>query len=304
MAAPAVQSGVGKPENHRDAAAIGRGRPLGVRSYGLTHPGRARKTNEDQFLAAVLAPVLRVRYSSLPQEKYWCGSERGYLFAVADGISGQPGGEEASSLAVSLAEQFLLHELPRYLGQEETAGREVLLCLRQAFQRADAAVCAQADLHPALAGMGSTLTVAYSAGTDLFVAHAGDSRGYLCRAGRLHRLTGDHTVEDWLARHRLRPRYRVGGGAPRRLLTNVVGGPDPGVKPELRRVRLRIGDVLLLCTDGLTGTVPERAIAEVLARQPDLRQAAEQLVSLANEQGGKDNVTAVLARFGPARPRR
>ena len=128
--------------------------------------------------------------------------------------------------------------------------------------------------------MGTTLTMAYSVGTDLFVAHAGDSRAYLYRAGRLERITSDHTLVQVL----------VDAGAitpedarehPRRhVVTNVVGGPNVGVQVEVHRRSLTDGDILLLCTDGLTEYVPDPEIAEILAQSADPEQAAHRLIDV------------------------
>jgi protein phosphatase len=252
--------------------------------------------NEDQFLVAVLAPALRVRQTSLPQERWWFGDDRAHLFAVADGIGGGPGGEEASALAVSLVQQFLLKRLPRHLDSSCAAGPGILTVLGEAFLRADAAVCQRAARHAGLSGMGTTLTVAVSVGADLFVGHAGDSRAYLFRSGRLRLLTADHTLAGWLARHRLLRRGQDQSSA-QRLLMNVIGGPNPGVEPELRHIHLQPDDVLLLCTDGLTDRIRDGDIATILAREPEPRRATARLVGRANRKGGTDNVTVVVARY-------
>jgi protein phosphatase len=175
--------------------------------------------------------------------------------------------------------------------------------LGAALQAADAALCGAANGHPELWGMATTLTLAYSCRSDLFVAHVGDSRCYLFRQGNLHQLTGDHTVAEELVR-----RGRLSSGKARRhwlrhMITNVLGGPEPGVQPELKKVRVQAGDLIMLCTDGLTDHVPDDLIALVLAAESDPQSACKRLVARANERGGKDNVTVIVARFDNGKQR-
>jgi protein phosphatase len=286
--------------NARGKAARPQGdrRPLTVRCHGLTHPGRARPANEDQFLIVEVARAVRVRQGSLPLARLQYGDRRGRLFAVADGLGGARGGEEASALALQVVGRCLLNS-PQNLLQGRTPVRSgVLPQLRAAFRLADAQVIARSARHPALTGMGTTLTLAYSVDRDLYVGHVGDSRCYLLHRGKLRQLTRDHTWAQGLVdggqllpgevhRHRLR-----------HVITNVVGGPVPGVKPELRVARLAPGDALLLCTDGLTDLVSDDTIALILGREADPRAACEELVARANERGGRDNVTVIVARYG------
>jgi serine/threonine protein phosphatase PrpC len=276
-------------------------RPLMVRSFGMTHQGRVQPTNEDQFLIAELAQALRVRQTSLPQIKLQYGDQRGYLFAVADGVSGCKAGEEASALAVDLIKRFVLESLPGVFQRHSSARKGVLAELNKAFQQADARISQEAARYPALAGMGTTLTLAYSCHRDLFVAHAGDSRCYLFRAGRLQKLTGDHTLAEELTR---RGRLKAGKAGPRlrHTLTNVLGGPLPGVRPEFHKLRLLAGDVVLLCTDGLTETVPDDMIAFILAGERAPEQACRRLVARAINGGGKDDVTIIVARYEATAP--
>jgi protein phosphatase len=151
--------------------------------------------------------------------------------------------------------------------------------------------------------MGTTLTVACSLGPHLILYYVGDSRAYLFREGRLHRLTRDHTQAQVLAdlghispdevsRHRLR-----------HVLTRVVGTTGGRVEVEVEYVCLADGDRVLLCTDGLSDMVPDGQIAEVLRSTERSEEACRALVDLALGAGGKDNVTVVLARYTiPVRP--
>ncbi|MFS8071595.1 MAG: PP2C family protein-serine/threonine phosphatase, partial [Byssovorax sp.] len=223
--------------------------------------------------------------------------DRGHVFIVADGMGGAQGGEKASALAVGAIEQFLLNALRWLLTLNGSEEAQVLRDFKVALRSADACVCAAAANDPGLSGMGTTLTMAYSLGADLFVAHVGDSRCYLYRGGSLHQLTHDHTLVGELVDKGLIQPEDAGAHPFRHVITNVVGGPKAGLHAEVHRVGLEPGDTLLLCTDGLTGMVPDAQIVSVLQSSATAQAASQELVRLANEQGGKDNVTAVVARY-------
>jgi serine/threonine protein phosphatase PrpC len=145
--------------------------------------------------------------------------------------------------------------------------------------------------------MGTTLTMSYSVGHDLYIVHAGDSRAYLFREGNLEQITSDHTLVQLLVSGGVLSPEDAKTHARRNVVTNVIGGPSAGVHAEIHKVRLNDGDVLLLCSDGLTEPVSDEMIAETLDRTSDPEIAAAQLVALALEKGGPDNVTAVVARY-------
>jgi len=271
--------------------------PLSVRSFGLTHPGKVRETNEDQFLIAVLLKALQVERTSLPQPQFQHSSDRSYLFVVADGMGGHAGGEKASALAVDSVETFILETFKwffQFKGREED---KLLNEFQSALGQANARVLSEAAAHPELHGMGTTLTLAYCLGDQLFVAHVGDSRCYLLRRGLLYRLTHDHTLVAEMVQRGLIDAKEAAHHGYRHIITNVVGGSDPGVRVEGHKLPLESGDTLLLCSDGLTEMVPDPEVLSVLQAESDPARACARLVSRANEQGGKDNVTVVVARF-------
>jgi serine/threonine protein phosphatase PrpC len=272
-------------------------RALTTESFGTTDKGKVRSSNEDQFVTATLMRALWVEQSSLQQSQMHYGDDRGHVFIVADGMGGAQGGEKASALAVSAIEQFLLNALRWLLTLDGSEEAEVLRDFKVALRSADACVCAAAANDPGLSGMGTTLTMAYSLGSDLFVAHVGDSRCYLYRGGKLHQLTRDHTLVGELVEKGLIQPEDAEAHPFRHVITNVVGGPKAGLHAEVHRVGLEAGDILLLCTDGLTGMLPDNQIGAVLQTSATAEAASQELVRLANEQGGKDNVTAVVARY-------
>jgi protein phosphatase len=273
---------------------------LKVTSFGLTDRGRTRPVNEDQFLIAELAKALQVRQSSLNQPKVQYSSGRGYLFAVADGMGGHAGGQRASALAIDQIESFMLETLRQFVCCEGQDRKELPADLSEALGQADARVCAEARRHPELHGMGTTLTMAYSCENELFIVHVGDSRAYLLRAGVLHRLTHDHTMAQEMVRMGVLQAAEVAHHQWRHVITNAVGGNEPGVKVEVHKVRLEPGDCLLLCTDGLTEMVSDEEITALLQAAGEPREVCERLVARANERGGKDNITAVVARYDAA----
>jgi protein phosphatase len=274
--------------------------PLCVRSFGLTDVGKVRANNEDQFLIAVLLKSLQVERTSLPQRKVQHSSDRSYLFVVADGMGGHAGGERASALAIDSVETFILETFRWFAQCKSQEQDKVLVDFQSALGLANARVLAEGVQHPELHGMGTTLTLAYSLNDVLFVAHVGDSRCYLCRHGILYRLTRDHTLVEEMVRSGALKVEDVAEHHWRHVITNAVGGDTASVKVEVHKVRLEGGDRMLLCSDGLTEMLPEKDISRILQTEAEPEQACRCLVACANEAGGKDNITVVVAHFRTA----
>src|SRR5262249_20891094 len=154
----------------------------------------------------------------------------------------------------------------------------VLMEFQQALRQADARLFDEAARHPELKGMGTTLTMAYGSDSQLFVVHVGDSRCYLQRAGRLYRLTHDHTLgEEMVRHHAITPEQAVGHYL-RHVITNCVGGDKRGLQVEAHRVELMAGDKVLLCSDGLTEMLPDDQIGAFLSSTEDPQVACQKLV--------------------------
>jgi protein phosphatase len=280
-----------------DTAELSTVPPLRVRSFGLTDRGQLRPSNEDQFLIAELVKALRVRHTSLEEPLVRKSPDRSYLFVVADGVGGSAGGERASALAIDSVERFLLEScqwFARLRGQDEDA---VFADFKRALARANCRLLEEATAHPELHGMGTTLTLAFCLNAELFVAHAGDCRCYLLREGVLNRLTADHTLAEEMVRQGAMRPEEAARSRWRHVVVNALGGSSPEVTVELHQVGLLPGDVLLLCSDGLTAMVSETETARVLRDEDDPEAACHRLVARANEAGGQDNVTVVVARF-------
>jgi protein phosphatase len=274
--------------------------PLAVRAFGLTDPGKVRDRNEDHFLVAELTKTLRVHHTSLPQPRVREGAHHGFLFVVADGMGGHAGGEVASRLAARTVEEFVLDALKWFMEMSGAEGNEVSDQLRQSLAEADANIVRIAQERPTLHGMGTTLTLAFAVRSELFVVHAGDSRAGLFRGGKLYRLTQEHTLAAELVRRGKLAPGEVATHRLRHIVTNVVGGPKPGVYAEVSRAHLEPRDRLVLCTDGLTDMLGDADVEELLRLNPDPEDAVRKLVKEANARGGKDNITVVVANFDAA----
>jgi PPM family protein phosphatase len=272
----------------------GRNLVLRVDAFGQTDRGRKRPTNQDSFAIAELRRALFVRQSNLRQPDTLIGDELGHLFIVADGMGGYHGGEQASALAVETIEQFLLNTLGWLFG---LSGDGVLTEFQQALRAADHRVVEAAAQKPQLGGMGTTVTMAYATGSTLYAAHVGDSRLYLWRRGDLMRVTSDHTVVARMVSQGVLSPEEAATHKMRHLITNSVGGPSEGVTPEIHKVALEAEDVLLLCSDGLTEMLPDAYIGDVLHAGKPAEMCCQSLIESANERGGHDNITAVVARF-------
>jgi serine/threonine protein phosphatase PrpC len=275
-------------------------RPCVVRSFALTDPGRVRPSNEDHFVIVELARTMSIHQTSVPQAKVQYSSHRGHLFIVADGMGGHQAGEVASALGVVTVEGFLLNTLKRFFHLQVPEEQNVMKEFQHALMEADARIIEEACQHPEMLGMGTTLTMAFAVDWRLLIAHAGDSRCYLLSQGELHQLTQDHTKVAEMVRLGVLSPAEAARHPNRHVMTNVLGGHEPGVRVEMHKLDLEPADVVLLCSDGLSEMVPDARIVAILEEEQKPQRACERLVAEANERGGKDNITAVVARFEEA----
>ena len=225
-----------------------------------TDTGRQRRENEDSAYA------------------------RAPLFVVADGMGGAQAGEVASHIAVEAFE----HGLPDSGSPEERLAQRV----REANQR----IHERSLTEEGREGMGTTITAVWLQDSEASIAHVGDSRAYLFRDGELRRLTQDHTLVDELVRRGKLTEQQAAEHPQRSIITRALG-PEPDVDVDTLTYPVRAGDVLLLCSDGLTAMISEERIAEILASAGSLDQAGNQLIKEANEAGGRDNITVVACRL-------
>ena len=165
-----------------------------VEVSGLTHPGKVRTSNEDNFLVVSAGRALQTLMTSLADDPPHRYDEIGYAMVVADGVGGAAAGEVASSSALRTLVQLVLETPDWILRVDETTAAEIMKRLHDRFLEVNRVIISQARKNPRLWGMGTTLTAAWSLGDRLFLGHVGDSRAYLLRAGTLHRLTKDQTM--------------------------------------------------------------------------------------------------------------
>jgi protein phosphatase len=274
--------------------------PVDLDCFGASDQGRTRKRNEDQFLVAELQKSMLVGMTSLSPEESTrlFGRTQGRLLLVADGMGGAAAGEQASRIAVSSLTRFILNTMPWFIGLDEEHLQELKAELTHGLERCQKSIEAFASEHPATKGMGTTLTVAYVLWPHVYVVHVGDSRCYVYRGQELHQVTRDHTIAQQLRDTgvKLGPNTRLGN-----VLWNVIGGGSSELSPEVYRLEMEVGDTLLLCTDGLNRHVADDAIAELLAQELSATETCHELIAAANNGGGTDNATVVVARFNPRR---
>ena len=237
-----------------------------LRSAASTHVGLRRQTNED-------------RYAIVP--------ELG-LYLVADGMGGHRAGQVASRLASEAA--------IRSIEALQSASVSLAERLRHAVAAANREVFTSAHAKPELSGMGTTFVGMLFGGERLALAHVGDSRAYLLRGGRLRGLTDDHSIVGELLRRQEISEADAAQHPHRHVLTRALGVRNR-TDPDLAEMTPQVGDVFVLCSDGLTTHVDDDAIASHVSGEADLESAAAGLVDAANAAGGQDNITVLLVRY-------
>ena len=272
--------------------------------HGVTHVGRKRPVNEDQFLIADLKKSLSVYQSSLglDHQTRLFGGSQGNLLLVADGMGGHEAGERASTIAVDSIATYTLNTMRWFFRLDEVSDEDFQDELKAALEHCQSIIGIEADAIPQRRGMGTTLTMAYVIWPRMYVVHAGDSRCYLFRNSILKQITRDHTMSQLFKE---RSDAAAEGEMPNDLesshgsnvLWNVLGGGSDDLTPDVYRANLQIGDTLLLCTDGLTKHLSDDRIKEYLNKDEPAENICQGLVEAANTDGGSDNITVVVARL-------
>jgi len=237
--------------------------------------GRARKNNEDSVALDAQAQVA----------------------VLADGMGGYNAGEVAAGMATAI----VCTSLTKWLGQNSvSAPGDVSAAMASAVDQANRAIFDAANSNPQFSGMGTTLVMAVVIERQLLVGHVGDSRAYRLRGGQLQRLTRDHSLlQEQLDAGLITP-AQAARSVNRNLVTRAIG-VDAEVALEVREHMLEEQDILLLCSDGLTDMVDDQGIADVLCHtHPSLQAACDTLVNVANDAGGRDNISVVLVRASGA----
>jgi serine/threonine protein phosphatase PrpC len=272
---------------------------IGARS----DPGRVRENNEDAYLVFRIGRFAERVMSNIPESELPSRfDDAGTMMIVADGLGGHEAGDVASRTALITTLHLILRS-PRWAlklddpATRDAELRDMMTRSRGYLAAVHAALRHRAAEDPRLAGMGTTLTGAYTVGGDLFVLHVGDSKAYLMRGDSLRKITHDHTVAQQYADLGVIPQEQVASHRQHHVLTKAVGGPDPNLEGDLHHLRIAAGDRLLLCSDGLTDMLSDEDIAGVMKRHPASGPASTALVDLALEHGGRDNVTVIVAGF-------
>jgi PPM family protein phosphatase len=261
-----------------------------VEVFGKTDLGRTRDHNEDRFLVADLT---RKAASLLPDVRQHDIGPRGTLLVVADGMGGAAAGELASQMATDAIYE---HLVKTWNAEDQATPQRFAYRLKEAVEVANASIHAHAKAHPEVRGMGTTTTAAGVLNDHLYLTQVGDSRAYLIRGGQAHQITKDQSLMQRLVEAGELTEEEAAQSERRNIILQALG-PDPKVKVDLTHQEIRRGDVLVLCSDGLSGQVKKEEIAKAVTASKDLSAACERLIALANERGGPDNITVVIARF-------
>lgn len=266
-------------------------------AFGASDRGRVRETNQDQYLIAQLNKSMLVSSTTLPLEERLFGNVQGEVLLVADGMGGHAAGEKASRLAIVHLVRRMLNSVHWFFQGDGDREKEFVQNLQFLLKDAHARLLLESSRNMDQRGMGTTLTMALLVGQRMYVVHAGDSRCYLIRDGVAQQLTTDHTLAQQMV--------ESGGLKPEEesksqwsnVLWNVLGGhADEELIAEVRRVDLESDDLIVLCSDGLYRYVGKDRLAEVVSEAGSPEVACRQLLGIALESGGEDNITVVVSR--------
>ena len=281
-----------------DAGLLFESSPVQVDVSGLSHTGKVRPRNEDHFLIARTGCYLETVLTSLPPgEVPQRRDDAGYTLIVADGMGGHAAGELASRMAIRELVKIGL-SLPEWIVRiEESTSAKAVQRSRRRVKDVNKLLIEHGRQDPKLRGMGSTLTAVRNLERILQIVHVGDSRAYVLREGTLHRLTRDHTYVQMLVDSGQLSKADAAKSTARHVLTNAVGGFNEDIEVDVDRLALVNGDRVLLCSDGLTDLVDDETIRGALVERTSSKDACQALIDLALEGGGKDNITAVVAKY-------
>lgn len=271
------------------ASTISRG-DITVHVLGRTDVGRTREHNEDAFLVADLSAGT---VSDQAEAVTYALGPRGALFMVADGLGGAAAGEIASGMAVDI----VLQELRRtWVSAPATDPDTFAHALKKACELANTRIYEYAMKNPDHRGLGTTATIAGLLGNTLYLVQVGDSRAYIVRGGVAQQITKDQSLMQRLIEAGELTPEEAEQSERRNIILQALG-PEPVVKIDLTHQPVRRGDLLVLCTDGLSGQVRKEEIGRIVAQERDLTTAGQSLIDRANENGGPDNITVVIAHL-------
>ena len=261
-----------------------------VKLFARTDVGQVREHNEDNFL---VADITRRQRGLLEANRTTTIGHHGAIFAVCDGMGGAAAGEVASQLAVDILFERMTEALDDKIpiGRDELARRLV-----RAVESAGLRIFQEAKADRTRRGMGTTVTAASLVDDHLFLAQVGDSRGYILRDGQLVQVTRDQSLVNQLIEAGQLTEEEAETFEHNNIILQALGTSDT-VQVDLTFVELRRGDTLLLCSDGLSGMVRFDDIREILKAGPEPIDVCKALTERANQAGGHDNITVIVAQF-------
>jgi PPM family protein phosphatase len=264
--------------------------------YGLTHPGKVRKTNQDHFLISSLRKQMEIHLTSLPDLATLptLAERLAFLAVVADGVGGSAAGETASRLAVEVVSRYVAHGMQCYYASAGQSDGAFLDALQEAAMQCHADVSALGQEQPELAGLATTLTLWLGVWPRAYLLQVGDSRCYLLRDGELTQISRDQTMAQELVDAGVLARAEANRTRWANTLSSAIGGRQ--TEPIVTRLDQEWGNVGMLCTDGLTRHVPDERIGEQLRTMTSARQVCESLLQDALDGGGTDNITILVGR--------
>ena len=261
-----------------------------VRLFARTDVGQVREHNEDNFLVADLT---RRQRGLLEANRQTTIGPQGAVFAVCDGMGGAAAGEIASQLAVDILCEKMIEGLDDSAPiRRDDLGRRLV----RAVEAAGLRIFQEAKLDRTRRGMGTTVTAAALVDDFLFLAQVGDSRGYILRQGTLTQVTRDQSLVNQLIEAGQLTEEEAETFEHNNIILQALGTSDT-VQVDLTFVELRRGDILLLCSDGLSGMVRFDEIREILRASTDPLETCKALTERANQAGGHDNITVIVAHF-------
>jgi len=259
--------------------------------FGKTDLGRTRDHNEDSFLVADLTTG---EASLQPNVREHMLGPKGTLLLVADGMGGAASGEVASQMAIETVYQ---HLEKTWCADDATAPEQFATHLKESVEATNTKIYTAARERPEHKGMGTTATAVGVLGDRVYIAQVGDSRAYLIRNGEATQLTKDQSLMQRLVDAGELTEEEAEKSERKNIILQALG-PDQKVKVDLTHQEVRRGDVIVVCSDGLSGQVKKDEIAQIVApTEKDLVEASSQLIDLANQRGGPDNITVVVARL-------
>ena len=286
--APEPGAKANEPEAKAAAVEVKRTRnEVKLRLFGRTDVGQVREHNEDNFIVADLTKESR---GLMESDRVQTVGDRGTLMGVCDGMGGAAAGEVASQLAVDIVYQRMA------IGSAPADHDGLAARLVHAIESAGLRIFSEAKLDRTRRGMGTTSTVAALLDDHLFLGQVGDSRGYILRGERLVQVTRDQSLVNQLIEAGQLTEEEAETFEHNNIILQALGTAD-SVQVDLTYVLLKRGDTLLLCSDGLSGMVRNDEIREILKALDDPLEACKMLTDRANQAGGHDNITVIVAKF-------